>query len=205
MAGAMEYDPSLRETAKHRDFLFRRANQRRLSCLGEQSWAWEGPATLLFRLRYLRDSMIRPMLDETGLSALQSLMQFTTADICGKVFQHVSFLSSVLTALQNTYGSEDGTPEGCGTVSPASTVNSTDVPVSMSASQPTIRTREIAVEPLCEGGIGTDPCDDKDAQFGPQPAGAVASALSVRSETLGFLRELFFLSRSIPVDRRQVL
>ena len=49
-------------------------------------------STLLFRLRYLRDWMIRPMLDEVGVTALNSLIMFTTADICDKV-RYACYLS----------------------------------------------------------------------------------------------------------------
>jgi Component of IIS longevity pathway SMK-1 len=41
--------------------------------------------TLLFRLKYLRDVMLRPTIEDTGVSALNSMISFATADICSKV------------------------------------------------------------------------------------------------------------------------
>ena len=54
--------------------------------------------TLLFRLKYLRDVMLRPTIEDTGVSALNSMIAFTTADICSKVV-NVILLDIILSCL----------------------------------------------------------------------------------------------------------
>ncbi len=39
----------------------------------------------LFRLRYIRDIVLHPAVDEPGISTLSSMIAFTSTDICIKV------------------------------------------------------------------------------------------------------------------------
>ena len=58
---------------------------RQVEVLPIESVSLQQAITLLFRLKYLRDVMLRPTIEDTGVSALNSMIAFTTADICSKV------------------------------------------------------------------------------------------------------------------------
>ena len=45
---------------------------------------------LLFRLKYLHDIILRPTIEDTGVSALNSMIAYTTTDICTRLFEDSS-------------------------------------------------------------------------------------------------------------------
>jgi hypothetical protein len=94
IAGALEYDPALKCRAEFREFLTSRA--RHVQVIAIENVSLKQAITLLFRLKYLRDVMLRPTIEDTGVSALNSLISFTTADICTKVFDDLPYLSRIL-------------------------------------------------------------------------------------------------------------
>jgi hypothetical protein len=94
IAGALEYDPALKCRAEFREFLTSRA--RHVQVIAIENTSLKQAITLLFRLKYLRDVMLRPTIEDTGVSALNSLISFTTADICTKVFEDLPYLSRIL-------------------------------------------------------------------------------------------------------------
>lgn len=79
ICSTLEYDPDLRDQANHRWFLRERCKFRTV--------VWMDDAELVatihrsFRVSYLRDTLLRPTMDESSLSTLSSLQAFTHADV----------------------------------------------------------------------------------------------------------------------------
>jgi Component of IIS longevity pathway SMK-1 len=75
----LEYDPDLREKANHRWFLRERAKFRTVVPMNDVEL--EQSIHRTFRLQYLRDTLLRPTMDESCLSTLSSLQSFIHADV----------------------------------------------------------------------------------------------------------------------------
>jgi protein phosphatase-4 regulatory subunit 3 len=79
VCSCLEYDPDLREKANHRWFLQERAKFRTVVPM-------EDPELIsaihrAFRVNFLRDTLLRPTMDESALTTLSSLLTFTHADV----------------------------------------------------------------------------------------------------------------------------
>lgn len=79
ICSCLEYDPDLREKANHRWFLHERAKFRTVVPM-------EDPELISaihrsFRVSFLRDTLLRPTMDESALTTLSSLLTFTHADV----------------------------------------------------------------------------------------------------------------------------
>ncbi|GAX11704.1 hypothetical protein FisN_7Lh074 [Fistulifera solaris] len=79
ICSCLEYDPDLREKANHRWFLQERAKFRTVVPM-------EDPELIsaihrAFRVNFLRDTLLRPTMDESALTTLSSLLTFTHADV----------------------------------------------------------------------------------------------------------------------------
>ncbi len=79
VCAVLEYDPELREKANHRDFIRKFAKFRTVVKMEDE--ALVSQIHHLFRVTYLRDNVLRPTMDESSLSTLVSLAQFTQSDI----------------------------------------------------------------------------------------------------------------------------
>eukprot|EP00986_Skeletonema_menzelii_P004530 scaffold1545_cov124-Skeletonema_menzelii.AAC.13 len=79
VCAVLEYDPELREKANHRDFICKCAKFRTVVKMEDD--ALVSQIHHLFRVTYLRDNVLRPTMDESSLSTLVSLAQFTQSDI----------------------------------------------------------------------------------------------------------------------------
>ena len=76
---ALEYDPDLRDKANHRWFLRERAKFRTVALMEDEELV--GAIHRSFRVNYLKDTLLRPTMDESSLSTLSSLQTFTHADV----------------------------------------------------------------------------------------------------------------------------
>jgi hypothetical protein len=79
VCSALEYDPDLRDKANHRWFIRERAKFRTVVHMEDDELIEN--IHRAFRVTYLRDTLLRPTMDENSLSTLSSLMTFTHADI----------------------------------------------------------------------------------------------------------------------------
>ncbi|GKY97736.1 hypothetical protein MPSEU_000731800 [Mayamaea pseudoterrestris] len=79
VCSCLEYDPDLREKANHRWFLRERARFRTVVPMEDDDLV--GAIHRSFRVSYLRDTLLRPTMDESTLSTLTSLQTFTHADV----------------------------------------------------------------------------------------------------------------------------
>lgn len=79
VCATLEYDPDLRDKANHRWFLRERARFRTVVLMEDGELVAAIHRT--FRVNYLRDTLLRPTMDESSLSTLSSLQTFTHADV----------------------------------------------------------------------------------------------------------------------------
>ncbi|CAB9507256.1 protein phosphatase 4 regulatory subunit 3 [Seminavis robusta] len=79
ICATLEYDPDLRDKANHRWFLRERARFRTVVLMEDAELV--AAIHRAFRVNYLRDTLLRPTMDESTLSTLSSLQTFTHADV----------------------------------------------------------------------------------------------------------------------------
>jgi hypothetical protein len=79
VCSTLEYDPDLRDKANHRWFLRERAKFRTVALMEDEELV--AAIHRAFRVNYLRDTLLRPTMDESSLSTLSSLQTFTHADV----------------------------------------------------------------------------------------------------------------------------
>ena len=79
VCSTLEYDPDLRDKANHRWFLRERAKFRTVALMEDEELI--AAIHRSFRVNYLRDTLLRPTMDESSLSTLSSLQTFTHADV----------------------------------------------------------------------------------------------------------------------------
>lgn len=168
----MEYDPALKEKADFREYLSGQAKFREVIPI--EDLHLKNNIENLFRLKYLRDIMLRPSIDESGASALNSMIQFVTNEICTQIFENTLYLSKILALAVPSLDS-----------SSLSFCN----PPTKTSSASTVTSQEVASK-----YNQIDSSDD---------ALKVSTEESPRSEdALRFLRELFSLSRNLTAEKR---
>jgi hypothetical protein len=79
VCSCLEYDPDLREKAHHRWFLRERAKFRTVVPMEDPDLVAAVHKT--FRVNYIKDTLLRPTMDESSLSTLSSLETFTHSDV----------------------------------------------------------------------------------------------------------------------------
>ena len=79
VCSCLEYDPDLREKANHRWFLRERAKFRTVVAMDNIELV--SAIHRSFRVNYLKDTLLRPTMDESSLSTLSSLQTFSHADV----------------------------------------------------------------------------------------------------------------------------
>jgi protein phosphatase-4 regulatory subunit 3 len=97
VCSCLEYDPDLREKANHRWFLRERAKFRTVLPMEDPDLVTS--IHRCFRVQYLRDTLLRPTMDESSLSTLSSLQTF----IYGDVIKGVTYSSSPSMDLKDSY------------------------------------------------------------------------------------------------------
>lgn len=83
VCSALEYDPDLRVKANHRWFLRERVKFKTVARMDDEDLV--SSIHRAFRVNYLRDTLLRPTMDESSLSTLTSLLQFTHGDVVRRV------------------------------------------------------------------------------------------------------------------------
>lgn len=79
VCATLEYDPDLRDKANHRWFLRERVKFRTVVLMEDEELI--AAIHRSFRVNYLRDTLLRPTMDESSLSTLSSLQTFTHSDV----------------------------------------------------------------------------------------------------------------------------
>mmetsp|Transcript_3864 Transcript_3864/g.6025 ORF Transcript_3864/g.6025 Transcript_3864/m.6025 type:complete len:1008 (-) Transcript_3864:216-3239(-) len=177
IAGALEYDPLLRQKASYREILERSPTGPR--CVIGESFGGPHMSSLvvkLFRVKLLKDIMIRPLLDETGAAAMNSMLYNLQSTVCTEVFSDTEYIRKVLEYI------EGGDRGEC-----MSTVTDAD-----STGLKSENGERSFVESVDSGTEAQSPV-------------AYTEYLCRARDCLGLLRELFFMSRQMSLDSRNNL
>jgi hypothetical protein len=112
LAGAMEYDPALACRANYREYLGTKVKFRQVG--REQPEELKQAATNMYRLRFIKDFILRPAIDETGVTAIISMINFLSAELCNHVFNDEEYLESLLCIIDPSLSSGGDVTEGEG-------------------------------------------------------------------------------------------
>ena len=111
VCGVLEYTPGLCEKANYREFIREKAKFRTVVKMEDEELV--AFIHRLFRVNYLKDFILRPALEESSLSTLASLAQFTQSDIIKGVIHAVpqendqnGVVENYLTKVMHVLGNE---------------------------------------------------------------------------------------------------
>lgn len=89
MAGIFEYDKSLKQRGQYRQFLFQISQMKEIISLSEEI---KLASKFLYRLKYVRDIMLHPTIDDPGITAINSMITFTSGEICSKIITEEKYV-----------------------------------------------------------------------------------------------------------------
>jgi len=206
-AGAMEFDPALKGSAKFREYLksdaasmqyvpgARIKDRRQLDAVNR-----------LFKLRFLRDSLVRAGLEEMGASMIDHQVNVTINDVCGRIFGDTKLLNKIFLAVSSSRSPSaaapgDSSSRACSSGSGRG-----------SAAGDKLRTVE-SQESESEGNAASAQSEKSEKTDSAEKAArksrrqrSPSHDVSYRqAQALRFLRELFALSRQLSFDRRSEL
>jgi len=81
--GAFEYDMALMQKGEYRDYFSNKVTFREAVPITDEGLKQH--IKQLFRMKFLRDFVLRPAVDEMGIAAINSLIMYSSVEICGKV------------------------------------------------------------------------------------------------------------------------
>lgn len=103
-AGAMEYDVALKGTARFREFLQSdAASMQYVPGARIKDKKQLDAISRLFKLRFLRDSLVRSGLEELGSAQLDHQVSATTNDVCGRIFGDAKLLKKIFLAVSSSH------------------------------------------------------------------------------------------------------
>lgn len=170
VCAVLEYDPDLRNKANHRWFL---ANKVKFRTVVEMTNAELISAIhKSFRVTYLRDTLLRPTMDESCLSTLSSLQTFTHSHVVKGVTQggNDSYLCKIMTLLGK------------------------ELPIIADMEWSAFEDPEKVIEPASEAVEAKNETTCWKQHVAPQD-GSLNSRLIRRKGALSFFRELFNMVR----------
>eukprot|EP01032_Pedospumella_encystans_P018134 gene18134-20651_t len=116
MCGCFEYDRTLREKGSYREFLFNTARYREVVPLETsitdptQVTEMRTGITMLYRLRFVRDIMLHPKIDDPGITAIGSMISFSSSEICTSMLQNTVYMARILKVIWPALQIEDYLP-----------------------------------------------------------------------------------------------
>jgi len=99
VAGTQEYDYTLQRHGDYRAFLREKSQCVEVVSMQQHNWKMfkvQQQAQFLFRLKYLKDIILHPTVDDPYTSALSSMIVFTTSEICAQVINSALVLFLLL-------------------------------------------------------------------------------------------------------------
>ena len=174
--GVMEYDQNLREQANYREFI---TSKCRLVEIFPLTGEVKEQIQRHFHVKFLKDIVIRPLLDEGGVSSINSVLTFTAINICENLYCDERYIASILDKILSggeLINSEDR--KGCVNVTCNDSKGSSNH-VGWSGNQQ----NSVEFDMHCN--------EEKEEEHARKSY-----------QSLVFLRELFFLSRFMPFDKR---
>ena len=194
VCGILEYDSSLKQRADYRNFVQHRSRLVQVVLMDADVRA---ACRLLFKLKLLRDVMLHPAVDEPGVTALSSMIHFSTSDILYQLFHDQCYLAKVFKVIRPNIDVSHLLREEApiGPQLPPSAPIGPQLPPSA------------PIGPQLPPSAPIGPQLPPSAPIGPQlpplddALGGETESRSPR-DAIRFLKELFFLSRSLPPDKR---
>jgi hypothetical protein len=229
VAGVFEYDRALRCQGNYRQFLFHQA--RLVEVVPLQSDV-RSTAKFLFRLKYLKEVMLHPAIDEPGITAVNSMIVFTSCEIALKLLEDDDFCESVLNRIaptesrflstfnNNNNNSSSSNNNNNGSSSSSSSNNNV-VGTDLKSHQMTIAEKEeceiaaatAAVASTTAEASAVALCGNTPTEPDPTPTipclnnSEPMDASPIRTDAFGsaiaLLREVFFLATFLSLERRQ--
>ncbi len=201
--GIMEYEPALRAKAEYRNFFQEYSEPQQVIVLPDDL---KNQAKLIFRLRFLRDTLVRPLfLDETFVSGINNMLAYSVNELVHAVFCHPTILSDIFALILKpiscpTPGSTVSIPVGEGEGVAEDGVACVTSPGGNSVSGGVI------------GGTGSSgsgsSCSSSNSSSGSSSSSEMNETRKVESSRVNatkFLQELFCTSRQLPVAIRTSL
>jgi len=172
LCGVMEYEKALRERARYRDFMFRTSRYQEVVsfdlCMGSPAQVADvrSACIALYRLRFVRDIILHPKIDDPGITALGSMISFSSTEICAQMLQNTAYMARVLNVIWPALNIDNFLPDDAdGEAQPA-------------GSQTVSPTAEVSGAGAA-GGEGVEEEDDDDmVVVGPMPAVVMAVGAS---------------------------
>ncbi|KAL7431810.1 hypothetical protein ACHAXM_005183 [Skeletonema potamos] len=185
ICAVQEYDPELREKANHRDFIRKCAKFRTVVKMEDEELVSQ--IHHLFRVTYLRDNVLRPTMDESSLSTLVSLAQFTQSDI----------IKGVITAPKIKVAGIGGELPGVSYLTKVIRLLSVEIDAIRRATSDEGESDVAAAAALCGSSVGVEEeaeCTMWQQHLAPQDS-SLKSRHIRRKGCLMFLKELFCKAR----------
>lgn len=149
-------------------------------------------AHFLYRLKYLRDILLHPTIDDPGVSAINSMITFTSTEIASSVLADEAVIIAVLTYLLPTPAAavpSSSSDTHCDDLHSNKTGNH-EVPSSSSSANQSLHHTTSTSTAVSSSSGGSSDLEDK-----------VQERVKVVNAVL-FIRELFVLSKFVPLDKR---
>lgn len=96
VASVMEFDPLLKHKVNFREYLSENVRRKNVPGAELTDIAEISAIEKLFKLRFLRDSLARPGLEEMGAGAIESMINIAACDVCSKLFSDLPLLAKIL-------------------------------------------------------------------------------------------------------------
>ncbi|CAM9865364.1 unnamed protein product, partial [Chrysoparadoxa australica] len=110
MAGVFEYDPELKHKGEHRKFLQHTARLKQILPLEDAEVI--AKINQNFRVMFLKDVLLRPMMDDAVVSTLNSVTFFNNDEIISHMYHESDYLKKVFDLLRLGVGGEGGKGDG---------------------------------------------------------------------------------------------
>ena len=190
VAGAMEFDPLLKSRADFRTYLSGTAKRREVRGAEVTNVEHLTAIYKLFKLRFLRDSLARPRLEEMGSANIENAIHSAADDVCCMLFSDLPLLVRLLHVVKPSLKFDDDTLKEA-MILTKTAANGDDEQQGQHGQQEQKEREKM-----------------HDVQVQQKDSGKLASGKienSDRLDALRFLRELFQLSRSLSYERRNDL
>jgi hypothetical protein len=130
--GLMEYDPALKERPKYREFFENHSQPQHVVSLPPE---FLNQVRLIFRLRFMRDNLIRPLMDDTCSTAITSMLSFSTSELCKSVFYSDDILSKLFIVILSVLDKDENESASMNTIMNEHSNGNTEIPYRDGASK----------------------------------------------------------------------
>jgi len=104
VAGAMEYDPVLKKDKVEFRNLLAKAKMKEVPGAPMEDPVLVSAVQRLFKLKFLKDSLLRPGMEEGGALAVENMVMVATSEVCGLTFEDHTLLLRVFHTIDQDLG-----------------------------------------------------------------------------------------------------